>query len=107
MRSGRIDEVRRISPKSRIVDKGAQQCAPKRTATDSLHSEVAASSIGLRQTVFSTPQPSQAKRRILDRGARKCSPEGAATEMPEVTVAPESRTRRGGPDPPPRAEEPG
>ena len=48
-----------------------------------------------------------AKGRILDRGARKWLPEGAAPVATVAPVAPESGTRRGGPDPPPRAEEPG
>ena len=105
--------------RNRRSSTGAQKCALKRIAADSPHSEIAASSAGLRQNVILTPQQSQ--RRVISltevlemqfsslsrynegpyprQGCSKMLPEGAATEM---TAAPESRTRRGGPDPIPR-----
>ena len=89
-----------VNANGRILERGARKCVSDLSAARAKDRIL---DRGVRKYV-SDLSAVPTKGRILDRGARKWLPEGAA---PVATVAPESGTRRGGPDPPPRAEEPG
>ena len=98
-----VSDFLAVTANGRILERGARKCVSDVSAARAKDRIL---DRGVRKCIsdfLAVP----AKGRILDRGARKWLPEGAATEVPVATLAPASRTRRGVPDPRPRAEEPG